>query len=212
MQQLMIIGNVGQDATIVENNGNPFISFSVACNESYVDANGTKHEKTQWYNCVHRTRTNNVAAYIRKGDKIGVVGKPDFQIYRDKQGVAKIDAQIIVQTLDLIGGKKEEPANAPAAPTAPAVAPAQRGPVPASADGDQDLPFWRMSDIIKELLRQRDEAFKQMSSQDYTFQRAQLMEFVKLTDSLIVMVKKLEPFDADWTHDEKAILAFNSTG
>jgi len=50
MQKLVIIGNLGNDSKIVssKNGGESFVSFSVACNEAYKNAEGTNVEKTTW--------------------------------------------------------------------------------------------------------------------------------------------------------------------
>ena len=69
MQQITIIGNLGEDARVVQPaNGSgrqPFVAFQVACNESWKDKEGVKQERTVWFNCI--TSYQNLAIYLKKG-------------------------------------------------------------------------------------------------------------------------------------------------
>lgn len=107
MQKLTIIGNVGSDAVIrtPKAGGEGFLSFNVACNESYTNGNGEKIEKTVWYDCTFKK--TNLAAYIKKGDQIYVEGKPEYGLYQDKQGQHFVTINLAVRDIRLLNNKKE---------------------------------------------------------------------------------------------------------
>jgi len=110
MQKLTIIGNLGEDARVVQpaqgSDRQPFVAFPVACNESWKDAQGVKQERTTWYNCI--SSYQNIAAYLKKGNQIYVEGQPIYKTFTDKAGNQQIDITIRVNNFEFIGGKKAE--------------------------------------------------------------------------------------------------------
>jgi single-strand DNA-binding protein len=106
MENLIITGNVGQDATIKNANGKEFASFTVAVNNSYKKEDGTKVETTNWYNV--STKQTTVAPFLKKGTIVYVSGKPKYSIYQDKNGDKKISLDLNAREIELMGAKKEE--------------------------------------------------------------------------------------------------------
>ena len=110
MQKLTIIGNLGEDARVVQpaqgSDRLPFVAFSVACNETWKDAQGIKQERTTWYNCI--SSYQNIAAYLKKGSKIYVEGRPTFKTFADKAGTQQIDIKINVDRFEFLDSKKAE--------------------------------------------------------------------------------------------------------
>jgi len=107
MQKITLIGNVGADAVIrtPRAGGEAFMSFKIACTESYKNTAGEKIENTTWYDCVYR-RTN-LAAYIKKGHQIHVEGRPEYSIYEDKEGKKVIAVNVSVSDITLLNNKKD---------------------------------------------------------------------------------------------------------
>jgi len=107
MQKLVIIGNLGNDSKIVssKNGGESFVSFSVACNEAYKNAEGTNVEKTTWYNCIYKRQA--VAPFLKKGNKIYIEGRPEFKTYVTQDGKTYVDATIFVSSLEFLEPKKD---------------------------------------------------------------------------------------------------------
>ena len=97
MQNLTIIGNLGDDAKQVDvKERKPFLAFSVAC----TCKNKAGESMTQWYNC----RTSNLALleHLTKGKKLHISGRPDFSTFTDKDGVAKVSVNVSVDRVELI--------------------------------------------------------------------------------------------------------------
>jgi single-strand DNA-binding protein len=109
MNKYIFIGNVTADAEVKTfENGNTIISFSVAINKSYVDANGVKQTSVTFVNCnlpVKKGEQPKRAQYILKGTKVAVVGEPKARAY-----VVGVETKSVldcrVQELDLLSGPR----------------------------------------------------------------------------------------------------------
>jgi single-strand DNA-binding protein len=90
MNQLMLLGNVGQDAETHQFENNRYaIRFSLAVTENWKDNNGVKQSRTDWFRCVRYTTSPNLADYIKKGTKLLVIGKASAEAYiKDGQAIA----------------------------------------------------------------------------------------------------------------------------
>lgn len=137
-----IIGHLGQDAqTRTLEGGRVVTSFSVAHTETWKDQRGEKQERTQWFNCSYFTQQHPaVAAYLTRGALVCVTGKVSARAYLDSRNQPAASLDLNVDTIRLLGPRRDEQA-APAAPeqqqaTPPATTATQTPP----ADGD-DLPF-----------------------------------------------------------------------
>lgn len=99
-----IIGNVGHAAETKNKDGQEFTTFRVAVNDSWTDANGNKHDNTQWIDCVMNGRPN-VAQYLQQGTQVCVVGRPKYRIYSsEKDRCMKAGVTLNVIQVELIGG------------------------------------------------------------------------------------------------------------
>lgn len=99
-----IIGNVGHAAETKNKDGQEFTTFRVAVNDSWTDANGTRHDNTQWIDCVMNGRPN-VAQYLQQGTQVCVVGRPKYRIYSsEKDRCMKAGVTLNVIQVELIGG------------------------------------------------------------------------------------------------------------
>lgn len=107
MQKLTIIGNVGADAVIktTKAGGDSFLSFTVACTESYTNGQGEKITNTVWYDCTYRK--TNLTAHIKKGHQIYVEGYPQYAIYQDKEGRAALSINLSIRDIRLLNNKKD---------------------------------------------------------------------------------------------------------
>ncbi|UYW02070.1 single-stranded DNA-binding protein [Flavobacterium agricola] len=90
MNQLILLGNVGNDAETHQFENNRYaIRFNLAVTESWKDTNGVKQSRTEWFRCTRYTTSPNLAAYIKKGTKLLVTGKAGAEAYvKDGQAVA----------------------------------------------------------------------------------------------------------------------------
>ena len=89
LNQIQIIGNLGQDPDLNESGVNKYARFSVATSESYKDSNGEWQTKTTWHNVqAWSSQYKDLASKamrLRKGNKVYVCGS--MKSYKSKEGV-----------------------------------------------------------------------------------------------------------------------------
>lgn len=109
MQQIQIIGNLGEDCQVREFNGRKFVAFRVACSGKMQTAEGPK-EVTTWYSCTFNKMDSGVIQYLVKGTKVFVQGRPAYRIYDSATYRCKmIDVSIFVDNIQLCGSRADKP-------------------------------------------------------------------------------------------------------
>ncbi|QRN82046.1 single-stranded DNA-binding protein [Chloroflexota bacterium] len=105
-QRILVRGNIGSEPRIKEfAKGDSVCNFSIAVNESYTNRSGKKVPSTTWFQCAAWNAIGkNIHQYKHKGEPIFIEGKMIF----NKGNDGNIYPQIIVQTVDFIGGIQQE--------------------------------------------------------------------------------------------------------
>lgn len=109
MNNLQVIGNLGADAVVKNENGKQFVSFNVADSQRWTDANGEVHESTIWVGCALSGDGGNLLQYLKKGTMVFVEGRMKTRIYSSEKAramVAGID--LSVRHVELLGGRPDE--------------------------------------------------------------------------------------------------------
>ncbi len=160
LNKVMLIGNVGRDPEVRYldgNSGNAKVAtFTLATTERYRDRNGETRENTEWHNIVAWRGNADVAErFIKKGTQLYIEGRIRTRSWDDQTGNKRYTTEIIVENLQLLGKKSDNPGGQQGGYQAPAQAPAQPSyaPQPAAAPQpavsrpvvddmpDDDLPF-----------------------------------------------------------------------
>ena len=97
MQRIEIIGNLAKDAVRVEgqNGGNPFMSFTVICNEKKGDAEvKVSYEVTG--------ALTGVLDFLKTGKQVFVAGYPFARAYMTKEDQPAAQMRINAHTIELI--------------------------------------------------------------------------------------------------------------
>lgn len=132
MNQLILLGNVGQDAEVHKFENNRFaIRFSLAVTKTWKDPQGIKQSRTDWFRCTRYTTSEALAPYIKKGTKLIVIGEAGAEAYL-KEGEAVANATCNVKDIQFVDGPSQN--NATQNSQAPR---AENG----SYETDNDLPF-----------------------------------------------------------------------
>lgn len=108
MLKLVVIGNLGKDATVNDVNEQKVINFSVAHTEKWTDAKGAAQERTLWVECAKWGDKIAVAEYMKKGTQVYVEGQPDVVMYDKNDGSKGISLKCRVGVVQLLGGKKQK--------------------------------------------------------------------------------------------------------
>ena len=107
--KVQLIGNLGNVPEVrTLESGKKLARFSVATNETYVNAQGEKVKETQWHNLVAWGKIAEIAEkYLAKGSEVVIEGKLINRNYTDKEGNKKYVTEVEVNEMLMIGGKKE---------------------------------------------------------------------------------------------------------
>jgi single-strand DNA-binding protein len=155
VNKVILVGRLGKDPeTRYMTNGEAVTNFSLATSETWKDKSGEKQEKTEWHNCVaYRKLAEIIAEYVKKGSQIYVEGKLQTRKWQTKEGQDRYTTEIVVDQMQMLGGKSSGSGNfevmdkpAASAPSGTSSgAPAASKPAPTKGGGfdnfDDDIPF-----------------------------------------------------------------------
>lgn len=102
MNSVTMIGRLSKDPVKrMTQTKKPVTSFSIAVNRD--------KEHADFFECVAWNGTAElVDKYFHKGDQIGITGRLQTQSWKDKDGKNRKTVEIIVNTVDFIGSRKQE--------------------------------------------------------------------------------------------------------
>ena len=117
LNQVNLIGNVGQDPELRDVNGTAVVNLSLATTDRYKDKSGQQQEVTQWHRVSFWGKPAEIIAeYVHKGSKLYVGGTLEYRKY-EKDGVEMTSANIKGRDFKFLdsksdggGSKKSEPA------------------------------------------------------------------------------------------------------
>ena len=117
LNKVLLIGNVGRDPEVRYLEGNAgaqnatkVASFTLATTERFRDRSGELRENTEWHNIVAWRNSADLAEkFIRKGMQIYIEGKLRTRSWTDQQGVKKFTTEVIVDNIQLLGKRSDNP-------------------------------------------------------------------------------------------------------
>lgn len=148
INKAILVGNVGRDPDIryfdkESERKNSVASFTLATTErGYTLANGTQvPDRTEWHNIVAwRGLAELAEKYIRKGSQIYVEGKIVTRSW-EKDGITRYTTEIVADTIQLLGSRRDGQTEASATPSPAAKTPNPAPEMPDSSGSADDLPF-----------------------------------------------------------------------
>lgn len=123
MLRIEMIGNLGADAEVKDNNGRKFISFRVAHTDKWKDpASGQEHVSTVWASCALNGDGGKVLQYLKKGIKVFLRGSMSMNIYSSpKTHQMECGLNISVWELELCSSQQQEQQQPAQPATSPSV-------------------------------------------------------------------------------------------
>lgn len=108
-----LIGRIGQDPEVRSlDGGKKVATFSLATNESYTQADGTRRETTQWHNVVVWGHLAGLCGqYLHKGREIALEGRLSYRNWEDKNGSKHVSTDIIADEVLFVGNGNHETQN-----------------------------------------------------------------------------------------------------
>ena len=106
MNKTILIGNLTRDPELTETpSGVAVCKFSIAVSRDYADADGNR--ETDFFNItVWRGRAENCGKYLKKGNKVAIVGRLQNRSYEDKDGVKRTVTDIIADEVEFLTPKQ----------------------------------------------------------------------------------------------------------
>jgi len=114
VNKVILIGNAGQDAEVKStSSGKNVANFSLAVNEGFRDRLGKSGQRVEWVRCVAWNKLAEIAGkYVSKGRLVFVEGRLQTRQYETHEGAEKSVTEVVVTTLRVLtGGKNESPAH-----------------------------------------------------------------------------------------------------
>lgn len=110
MLLVTLIGNLGANAEVKVADGREFVTFRVAHNDSYTDAQGNKVVRSNWVDCTMSCTGGRPAVlpYLQRGTLVCVVGSLSTRVYSsEKDHCMKAGLTIHVSRIELLGGQSD---------------------------------------------------------------------------------------------------------
>lgn len=108
MNKVILIGNLTRDPELSETgSGVSMCRFSIAVSRDYANADGNR--ETDFFNItVWRNRAEVCARYLKKGNKVGIVGSIQNRTYDDKDGNKRTVTDIVASEVEFLTPKNAQ--------------------------------------------------------------------------------------------------------
>ena len=105
MNKVILVGNLTRDPELSETpSGVAVCRFSIAVSRDYANAEGTRD--VDFFNItVWRGRAENCGKYLKKGNKVAVVGSLQTRSYEDKDGIKRNVTDIVANEVEFLTPK-----------------------------------------------------------------------------------------------------------
>jgi single-strand DNA-binding protein len=106
-QQVTIVGHLGDDPHIHQFENGIMAQMSIATTENWKDKQTQeKKSRTEWHRViVNGKRAEVIEKYVKKGDKLLVVGKLRTRKWTDQSGAEKYTTEIVVDDFKFMSSK-----------------------------------------------------------------------------------------------------------
>ena len=107
MQKFICTGNLTRDPELSETpSGIAVCKFSIAVSRDYTNADGER--ETDFFNVVvWRGRAETCGKYLKKGNKVAIVGKIETRSYEDKDGIKRNVFDVVAEQVEFLTPKSE---------------------------------------------------------------------------------------------------------
>ena len=101
INKVILIGHIGNKPEIrYTPSGAAAASFSIATNESWIDSEKGKQQRTEWHNIVAWSKLAEFASeYIQKGQLVYIEGRLQTRSWTDREGNNRKSTEIICSTI-----------------------------------------------------------------------------------------------------------------
>jgi single-strand DNA-binding protein len=106
VNKVILIGNLGADPELRYTPGGQAVcDIRLATNESWMDKNGQKQERTEWHRVVMWGKPAEICKqYLTKGQKLYIEGRLQTRSWDDKDGNKRYSTEIVANDFMFLGG------------------------------------------------------------------------------------------------------------
>ena len=110
LNKVMIIGRLGRDPELrYTQSGSPVATLNVATDESYMDRDGNKVERTEWHRVsVFQRQAENCANFLTKGSLVYVEGSLQTRKWQDQNGQDRYTTEIKAQRVQFLDKRNDD--------------------------------------------------------------------------------------------------------
>jgi single-strand DNA-binding protein len=103
--RVQLIGRLGQDPDIrTLDSGKKVAHFTMATNENYKSADGTRTEETTWHSIVAWNGLAELSSkFLKKGKEVCIEGRINYRTYTDKDGNQKNVTEVVAYDMVFLG-------------------------------------------------------------------------------------------------------------
>ena len=107
VNKVMLVGRLGRDPELrYSSSGMPIANLRIATDESYVDRDGNKVDRTEWHTVVVFQRAaENCANFLIKGSLVFVEGSLQTRKWQDQQGQDRYTTEVKAQRVQFLDRK-----------------------------------------------------------------------------------------------------------
>src|SRR3954462_7581628 len=107
VNKVILIGRLGADPEVrYTSGGSAVANFNMATNESWMDKEGQKKERTEWHRIVVWGKLGELCGqYLSKGRQAYVEGRLQTREWTDKEGAKRYTTEVIAQNIQFLGGQ-----------------------------------------------------------------------------------------------------------
>lgn len=141
VNKVFLIGYLGTNPETRYFNNTRMTTFSLATNESWIDKNKLRQNRTQWHNIVTFGKLAEVASkYLTQGSQVLIIGSIQSNKYTDQKGIERIAYNIKTSELTMLNNKSQS-VNASSSQSSQIPAPPQRQQTQNFEADPNDIPF-----------------------------------------------------------------------
>jgi single-strand DNA-binding protein len=108
MNKVILVGNLTRDPELTETpTGVAVCRFAIAVSRDYANADGTR--ETDFFNItVWRGRAEVCGKYLKKGNKVAIVGSLQNRSYEDKDGIKRNVTDVVANEVEFLTPKSAQ--------------------------------------------------------------------------------------------------------
>jgi len=110
VNKVILVGHIGNKPEgRYTPSGTSTVNFSMATNESWIDSESEKQERTEWHNVIAWNKLADFATeYIQKGQLVYIEGRLQTRTYKDKEEIQRRITEIVCTAITPLEWKATE--------------------------------------------------------------------------------------------------------